>query len=121
MHNRASRGLKAIAIVVFIIASTAGFAQAPPLRYATLKVQGLTSTLRDELAHDLQRDGQFHIAFACVPAGILILEPTRIDRQVDVQRAVLPLIERRIASSSIRTTTMDRNAAEAQCAEARNR
>lgn len=121
MHHRTSRGPKAIAIVVFFIASTAGFAQTPPLRQATLKVQGLTSAMRDVVAQDLRRDGQFFIAFACVPAGILVVEPLSTDRHVDVQRAVLPLIEQRIARSSIRTTTMDRNAAEAQCAEARNR
>ena len=39
-------------------------------------VRGLTSAMRDGLASDLQREGHYHIAFACVPAGILHLEAT---------------------------------------------
>jgi len=122
MQHRTFHGQLATAIIAFVLTSTGGLAQAPPQRHSTvLQIQGLTSTMRDGLSQDLRRDGHFRIAFACVPAGILVLEPIGTDRRQSAETAVLPLVQQRIAPSAIRTTTMDRTAAEAQCAQARNR
>ena len=53
-----------------------------------LRVTGLTSEERDLLSTDLGQRGDLRISFACVPAGILILEPVSPDRSADSVRAM---------------------------------
>ncbi len=112
----------AATLAVIVLYSGKASAQAPVDRHAmTLQVRGLTSAMRDGLAIDLKRDGQFRIAFACVPAGILILEPTTNAGARSAEASALPIVHQRIDRTSISTSDLDLNAAEARCAEARNR
>lgn len=112
----------AATLTVILLSNGKASAQAPLDRQAmTLQVRGLTSAMRDGLAQDLKRDGHYKIAFACVPAGILVLEPTTNDGARTAAVSALPLVHQRIDRNTISTSGLDRNAAEARCAEARNR
>lgn len=108
-------------IIAIVFLQTMAFAQGPSTqREMVLQVRGLTSEMRDGLANDLQREGHYRIAFACVPAGIILLESTDVTRRVDQQADLMPVVHRRIDPSAIRSTNMLRRDAEAACAEARN-
>ncbi len=95
--------------------------QATNLSRVALRVDGLTSEERDLLSNDLRQHGDLRISFACVPAGILILEPISADRSVDSVRAMA-------ATALIRHLPADRRSevpltlseAEALCSTARN-
>ena len=50
------------------------YAQAQQPERLTLQLEGLTSDHRDAMARDLATSGEARIAFACVPAGIIVLE-----------------------------------------------
>ncbi|MEZ4739010.1 MAG: hypothetical protein R2818_06545 [Flavobacteriales bacterium] len=108
-------------IIAIVFLQTMAFAQGPSTqREMVLQVRGLTSEMRDGLANELQREGHYRIAFACVPAGIILLESTDATRRVDQQADLMPVVHRRIDPSAIRSTNMLRRDAEAACAEARN-
>lgn len=108
-------------IIAIVFLQTMAFAQGPSTqREMVLQVRGLTSEMRDGLANDLQREGHYRIAFACVPAGIILLESTDATRRVDQQADLMPVVHRRIDPSAIRSTNMLRRDAEAACAEVRN-
>ncbi|MBL7938776.1 MAG: hypothetical protein JNL43_05400 [Flavobacteriales bacterium] len=112
----------ATTLVVVVLFSGKASAQASLDRSAvTLQVRGLTSAMRDGLAQDLKRDGHYRIAFACVPAGILVLEPIAGSGARSNNVSALPLVHQRIDRNSIVASDLDRNAAESRCAEARNR
>lgn len=84
------------------------------------QVGGLTSEIRDELVQELQQQGTMRIAFACVPAGILVFEPVNGGLRADHQQQVESFIAQRVGRSSITVSSLDRNQLEAQCAAARN-
>lgn len=106
-------------LVVVLGMCTNGFAQAHHERMAAFEINGLTSEQRDALARDLKQDGRYRIAFACAPAGILILEPTT-SANWDVATAK-GMIQARITTNAVRNAVLDRRTAEARCAEARTR
>ncbi len=87
----------------------------------TLEVSGLTCAMRDGLAADLRAEGSYRIAFACVPAGIMILEPIGGQRNSNPDATIMPIVQRRAERSSVRRSTLDRNAVEVKCAEERDR
>ena len=112
----------AATLTVILLSNGKASAQAPLDRQAmTLQVRGLTAAMRDGLAQDLKQDGYYKIAFACVPAGILVLEPITNAGTRSATVSALPLVYQRIDRNTISTSELDRNAAEARCAEARNR
>ncbi|MCB0769215.1 MAG: hypothetical protein KDC00_02285 [Flavobacteriales bacterium] len=112
--------LHAVAILMGCFITAPAFAQAPSNGELVLNVRGLTSAMRDGLASDLQQEGRYRIAFACVPAGILIVEATDPTFRSNLRTDLMPVVHHRIEQSTVRTSTMSRNAAEAACAEARN-
>lgn len=98
-----------------------GFGQTPPTNSVALRVSDLTSEERDQLSNDLNANGALRISFACVPAGIIILEPVDPGRSANSVRALAAaaLIHRLPAErrSEVSMTTHD---AEDLCAAARN-
>lgn len=112
--------LCALLALVVMIGTRTSNAQANDPRVA-LRISSLTAEERDALSRDLTAGGRLRIAFACVPAGILILEPVAHDRTADSVRAMA-------ASALIRHVPAERRSdvhltqaeAEALCAEARN-
>lgn len=70
--------LNRLAFTALLIAAGSGRShaqapQAPPARLA-FHVEGMTVEERDAIARELNDEGAYRIAFACVPAGILVIE-----------------------------------------------
>lgn len=87
-----------------------------------IHVNGLTSDERDALSRDLAVQGDVQVGFACVPAGILMLEPTgRAAFTPERQAAAIHVVRARIDGTRISEEQLTRTGAEALCAEARNR
>ena len=68
--------LRVLPALVLSASLSGTFAQQPVTQASRIAVrmEGLTSATRDALARDLIRTDRAHIVFACVPAGILIVE-----------------------------------------------
>jgi hypothetical protein len=90
------------------------------VRTITVEVEGLTTGTRDAITRDLQHREDLRLAYACVPAGILVFESPATVRQ-DIRDMVTPLLEHRVARQRTRFTDVERNTAEDRCAQARNR
>lgn len=87
----------------------------------TLRVTGLTSATRDAIARDLNTAGHTRIAFACVPAGILVLEPVHSASRQQVRDLTLSTIQQRAGSATITELPFSPQEAEAECAQVRDR
>lgn len=87
-----------------------------------LHVSNLTSDERDALNHDLNDRGDLRIVFACVPAGILILEPVNGERRADqVRTLAAAALNARIPTQRRSEATMSLEEAESRCSTVRNR
>ncbi|MBX2972918.1 MAG: hypothetical protein KF797_07440 [Flavobacteriales bacterium] len=87
----------------------------------TFHMDGLTSETRDDLARELKRTGDAHIAFACVPAGIIVLEALPGLTRTELETRSQQLFSARSAASRMRRVDSTIAQAEAACAQARNR
>jgi hypothetical protein len=86
-----------------------------------LRVEGLTSEERDQLSTDLRQRGDLRISFACVPAGILILEPISPDRSADSVRAMAAAaLIHRLPVQRRSEVALSLDEAEELCSAARN-
>ena len=86
-----------------------------------LHVDGLTSGTRDAIVQDLTHDGEFRVSYACVPAGLIILEAVDPEQSADsVRLRVLPRLLRNVEPTRIREDHLTIEMAEERCAEARN-
>ena len=86
-----------------------------------LRVDGLTSATRDAVARDLNSGGQAHLVFACVPAGILVLEPSHTASRQQVRDLALSTIHQRAGATLITELAFSAEQAEAECAQVRDR
>ena len=110
--------LAAIAVMCSLMRT---HAQADTPRLA-LQVTGLTAEERDALNRDLTARGDMRIAFACVPAGILILEQTTTARPAEQARALaVAVLNERIPAQRRMEAPMSLEEAETRCNAARNR
>ncbi len=87
----------------------------------TMQVEGLTSATRDALAKDLKRTDDIRLVFACVPAGILVLESRTGHSRGQLEERGRTALTARNASLRTRTIGHDLAAAEMACEQARNR
>ena len=120
MKTLLARTLAILAFVAFGgILNTHAQTTAPRV---ALRVQGLTSEERDQLSADLGRRGDLRISFACVPAGILILEPVDGERSADSVRAMAATaLIRRLPPQRRSEVALTLTEAEALCSAARNK
>ncbi|HEY0975876.1 MAG TPA: hypothetical protein VGE21_00280 [Flavobacteriales bacterium] len=85
-----------------------------------LKVQALTSEERDALNRRLQADGGMRVAYACVPAGILILEHDATERSAaEVREVLLARVGALLPAPRIMESDIEQQDAERRCATAR--
>lgn len=117
-----------ICLAVCIIWAARLLAQAGPEASGTddqrisLRIAGLTSEERDALTRELDGVPGARIAFACVPAGLIVLESTESGRNADTLRLrAMPGLLRNVAPSRISEDHISLRSAEELCAEARNR
>ena len=87
-----------------------------------LRITDLTEEERDAFTRDLHEQGNARIVFACVPAGVLVIEGTESGRSADNLRLhALPGLLRNVAADRITEDQLTLRNAEDLCAEARNR
>ncbi len=114
---------RSLPLLVFLFLADLLVGQAPgsdPSRVA-LRVDGLTHEERDQLSIDLQERGDLRISFACVPAGILILEPIDPERAADSVRAMAATaLIRRLPAQRRNEMALSIHEAEALCETSRN-
>jgi hypothetical protein len=96
-------------------------AQSSAPNRVALRVADLTSEERDSLSRDLESRGDLRISFACVPAGILILEPVDSSRSAASVRAIaFSALIARLPAPRRTELTLSTSEAEELCAAARN-
>ena len=87
----------------------------------TLRIDGLSTDERDALNRQLIQRGDARIAFACVPAGIIVLQATDAGRSEDSLRLrALPGLLTSVAPGRIHEEPSTLTEAESICANARN-
>lgn len=112
-------------LIPFILLSTLPCndlkAQRPqePAQGVVYRVEGLTSSMRDAIALELKQAKEHRLAYACVPAGILVFEAAEARRADELPQLALASMERHGARGRATRLDMDRNAAEAACAALR--
>lgn len=85
-----------------------------------MRIQSLTSEERDALNRQLQAEGSMRVAYACVPAGILILEHDATSRSAaQVRELLLARVESVLPASRIMEANIEQQDAEQRCATAR--
>ena len=110
-------------VMAFLLGHCGLHAQASSVDVArfTVRIAGLTSASRDAIAHDLKAGGHVRLSFACVPAGLLVFEPLQATSREQVREHALPLLQQRVDATAITEIPLGAEAAEAECAQARNR
>lgn len=103
-----------------LLLAVMGIAQGPANSSITLKIKDLSSEERDALVRQLEKGGEARVAFACVPAGILVLEATTQGRTVDSLRLrAMPGLLASVAPARITEEHIALNEAEQRCSNAR--
>ncbi len=90
-------------------------AQAPVI----LHVEGLTASKRDLIKQEIETQGDLRMRYACVPAGILILEPVPGRSGGDLRAQVTPIIRRHVPEGRSTELTITIQQAEDRCAQVR--
>ena len=109
-----------VTILVLLLTNSPGQLRAqtdgtPPQRVA-YHIEGITEQERDAIALDLSATTELHIAFACVPAGILVIEGSTTD-----QGRANTTIRQHIGSKTSTIDTRSQEDLEAACENIRNR
>jgi hypothetical protein len=86
----------------------------------TFHVEGITAAERDAIATELAEKGGSRIAFACIPAGIIVIE--RIDQGTDERAASSneAMVRARIGSKAMSIDDRPMAELEEECQNARN-
>jgi hypothetical protein len=113
----------AIPAMLMMAPATALVAQTPddPAQHIAFHIDGFSSTERDAIAVEIATGGQFRMSYACVPAGILVIE--RVDGAMDeAGRAdAESLVQHHIQARAITPLTTSMADVEAQCVITRDR
>ncbi|MBL7951335.1 MAG: hypothetical protein JNM62_06405 [Flavobacteriales bacterium] len=109
-------------MLVLAIGATCIAQQRTPSREVmTLHVEGLTSATRDAITSDLHQAGDLRVVFACVPAGVIVLEARNGQNKAQIEERTRILLSQRAAHLRARTMDQSLAQAEAACEQARNR
>ncbi len=118
MDNRASRPL-----ILLVLAFTVGMAraQSPQPDRLILHIADLTTAESDALAKEFEQRGHAHVAFACLPTGMLVLQPVQEGQTTAALRLhAMPALLKTIAPTRISVTHFSEQKAEELCALAQN-
>jgi hypothetical protein len=123
MKKAISSRLLVTIVTVFVLSLNHLCAQAPADVPAcmTVKVKGLTSAGRDAIARSLDPSTGVRLAFACVPAGILVFEGEGARDRSTVREQAMQRATQHVRRQDITELNIGRQEAEEQCAVARNR
>ncbi len=107
-------------MVAMLLTAAAGRSQAQsvgaPLQRVAYSIAGITEQERDAIAQELASTGEGRVAYACVPAGILVLELAADQRD----RAETTL-RRHIGARTSLVDVRSQEDLEAACMNERNR
>lgn len=122
MNRIAGLGFAAAIACLFLVdAPCAAQSSSPEPNACTVRIEGLTSKDRDALQAMLKGRTDLRLVFACVPAGLLVFEPEPGEpKSAAVQRA-MHLLDAQHLRSNREELAGGLAAAEAACAQARNR
>ena len=109
-----------VTILVLLLSNSPGQLRAqtdgtPPQRVA-YHIEGITEQERDAIALDLAANTELHIAFACVPAGILVIEGSTTD-----QGRASTAVQQHVGSKTTTIDTRTQQDLETACENIRNR
>lgn len=109
-----------MAIVVMLLTATAGRSQAQSNGTLTQRVvyhiEGITAEERDAIAQELAGTGEGRVAFACIPAGILVIE-----HEAAHQEQAASTVRRNIGTKPATLDARGQVDLEAACMNERNR
>lgn len=112
---------RALALWAMLVLTQVGLrAQSPAPNAVTYQVNGLTAAHRDAISQDLAARGDLRIAYACVPAGILVLEPNGTTMRGSLRPNAEAVLDQQFGRQAYALLPIDRQQAEAQCATVRN-
>lgn len=94
---------------------------APVSEHLTFVVEGLSTDQRDALVRDAGRTDQLRVVFACVPAGILVVESRNGTSRAQAELQTRALLAERSTAVRMRRTEQTLAQAEVACEQARNR
>jgi len=110
-------------VVAFLLGHSGLHAQASSADSGrlTVRIAGLTSATRDAIARDLNTGGHVRLSFACVPAGLLVFEQVDASSREQIREYALQQLQQRVDATAITEIPSGSEAAEAECAQFRNR
>ena len=113
---------RALSITAFALAltlPTQAQSNIPTQGSLIIQVQGLTAAKRDLIKQDLDGHGDLLMRYACVPAGILILETAPGRSVSDLKAQVAPFIQRHVPVGRSTELFITIQQAEDRCAQVR--
>jgi hypothetical protein len=115
------RSLRPFLLLAFILAAGLSPAQSTQPDRLILHIADLTSAESDALSREFEQRGHAHVAFACIPTGMLVLEPVQADQTTAALRLhAMPGLLKSIAPTRISVTHFTEQKAVELCALAQN-
>ena len=111
--------ISALVMIAPVSGSMAQTANDPDQRM-TLHIDGLTSNERDAIAIELSAGGEFRISYACVPAGILVIERIGTSMQEIDRSHAEAVVRGHIAAREMTTLSASQTDLEAECMTTRD-
>lgn len=115
--------LTLLTLVVMLLTTATGRVQAQQTAdnaRIAFRIDGITSEERDAIAEDLTAAGDYRIAFACVPAGILVIEPVPSSAYRRTSTELITGVRSRIGTRNATDEPRSMAELEAVCANTRN-
>ncbi len=122
-HRRMQKWIKSGLLLGTLLTTIGGtlMAQHAPAQTSevVVHVKSLSSAERDALKQDLTASSGIELAYACVPAGILVFRATAATPQADLSTQVLILVAGRTSTNRTKELALSQAQAEERCAAAR--
>ncbi len=116
-----TRTIRPITLLAFLLAVYVAQAQSATQERLILHIADLTTTESDALTKEFEQRGHAHVAFACLPTGMLVLEPAESGQSPAALRLhAMPALLKTIAPARISVTHFSEQKAEELCALAQN-
>lgn len=114
--------LRKLSLALLLFAGVRVVAQVSDPPRIGLRIQAFTSEERDALVRQLHTTGEMRLAYACVPAGIVLLESTTTARSHgEARTAMMARVAAVVPEHRILENGLDLQSAEERCAIARRR
>jgi hypothetical protein len=115
------RNSRPIVLLAFVFAAGFARAQATQPDRLILHIADLTTAESDALTKEFEQRGNAHVAFACLPTGMLVLEPAEAGQSPAALRLhTMPALLKTIAPNRISVTHFSEQKAQELCALAQN-